>query len=1055
MGISTTDVILKKRLEEDAWLNLPKGFDPDLIFNPLTNMPSGIDDEIHLYIIWLMSHPEYFTLMTKYIFNIELTPMQFCILRTLWEKKFPMLIGSRGLSKTFLLAVYCLLRLLLLPKRKIVVAGAAFRQSKFVFEYMETIWNNAPVLRDLVGSHGGPSKDIDMWRFRIFDSVASFIPIGPGGDKIRGLRANDVLGDEFSCLGYNSMVETTNGFIRIQDFDRCTTLPTGNPIKPIESPTKFIKTPLTDVYEVKLRNGYVIRCSNIHQVMTNNGWKLAKDLQPGDWIEETRNDNGFEFGKTEIVDEKTAWLMGMLVSEGSIKNKNTIGVTTTDIVTRDKLINEYGFKLFIRKEYIDKRGWICKESYSLYKCDTDLRKKFYELGLDYVTAHDKKIPWSILQSTKNIIEAFLSGLFEGDGSCFLFNDKQRNVPNKIGLAYYSVSERLCRDVQVLMNKLGFDGYIQNRESKISENLQWFVRWNSAAARDAAIMLKVPRFQNAIDNCLIPVEHAYVSYDIEKNIWFTTLLTCGKYKRVRFQTKEAAELHVIEWKNRQKYRKVVSVTKLDKQEHLYDYYLPATHSFYAEGFRQHNSISREVFETVIVGFGAVSSSPIDNMKQVAAEAAAKELGVWKDDAKQAIFTNMPNQLVLSGTAYYSFNHFAHYWKIWHKIIESKGDSSKIAVAFGGEDKYDPSISHKDFAVIRIPYDLIPAGFMDAAQVARSRATFDAGTFEMEYLAIFSKDSNGFFKRTLIEACCVNHNTEFNMLPQGAEMFAAVTVGNPDCQYVFGIDPASEVDNFAIVILEIHKTHRRIVHCWTINRKGFKERVKAGVVQENDYYQYCAGKIRDLMKRFPTTKIAVDTQGGGYAILEALQNTKDGKFQPLLPMIDPNKPKDTDAQAGLHIIDLVNFSGADYTRDSNHGLRKDLEDRVLLFPYFDSITLAEEDLRQDTTLYDGLEDCVLDIEELKDELATIVVTETATGRQRWDTPDVKLSGGKKGRARKDRYSALLMANMLARSNKDIVPLECTDGGGFANSYQKVSEGPLYVGPQWFTAKMNGLY
>ena len=874
MGISTTDVILKKRLEEDAWLNLPKGFDPDLIFNPLTNMPSGIDDEIHLYIIWLMSHPEYFTLMTKYIFNIELTPMQFCILRTVWGKKFPMLIGSRGLSKcvkdawittnfgftkidniipkdfpnnipyypdnlcvlgergfnlveyawknapqktikittehgyelegtvdqkirvikndkfewvelqditesdlvpidlrgieshdaeyeiesilnhseceyissddlvvkisgdkakylqflltktrtlstrdsdktiihfrstnkhdfyysriskiefgfsetydvhipndhsfiangfishnTFLLAVYCLLRLLLLPRRKIVVAGAAFRQSKFVFEYMETIWNNAPVLRDLVGSHGGPSKDIDMWRFRIFDSVASFIPIGPGGDKIRGLRANDVLGDEFS-----------------------------------------------------------------------------------------------------------------------------------------------------------------------------------------------------------------------------------------------------------------------------------------------------------------------------------------------------------------------------------------------------SISREVFETVIVGFGAVSSSPIDNMKQVAAEKAAKEMGVWKDDAKQAIFTNMPNQLVLSGTAYYSFNHFAHYWKIWHKIIESKGDSSKIAIAFGGEDKYDPSISHNDFAVIRIPYDLIPAGFMDAAQVARSRATFDAGTFEMEYLAIFSKDSNGFFKRTLIEACCVNHNTEFNTLPQGAELFSAVTVGNPDCQYVFGIDPASEVDNFAIVILEIHKSHRRIVHCWTINRKGFKERVKAGVVKENDYYQYCAGKIRELMKKFPTTKIAVDTQGGGYAILEALQNTHDGKYTPLLPMIDPNKPKDSDAQAGLHIIDLVNFSGADYTRDSNHGLRKDLEDKVLLFPYFDSITLAEADLREDTTLYDGLEDCVLDIEELKDELATIVVTETATGRQRWDTPDVKLSGGKKGRARKDRYSALLMANMLARSNKDIVPLTCTDGGGFANQYQKLSEGPLYVGPQWFTTKMNGLY
>jgi hypothetical protein len=38
-----------------------------------------------------------------------------------------------------------------------------------------------------------------------------------------------------------------------------------------------------------------------------------------------------------------------------------------------------------------------------------------------------------------------------------------------------------------------------------------------------------------------------------------------------------------------------------------------------------------------------------------------------------------------------------------------------------------------------------------------------------------------------------------------------------------------------------------------------------------------------------------------------------------------------------------------------------------------------------LYDTLEDCVLEIEDLKDELATIVHTQTGTSmRDRWDTP-----------------------------------------------------------------------
>ena len=65
-----------------------------------------------------------------------------------------------------------------------------------------------------------------------------------------------------------------------------------------------------------------------------------------------------------------------------------------------------------------------------------------------------------------------------------------------------------------------------------------------------------------------------------------------------------------------------------------------------------------------------------------------------------------------------------------------------------------------------------------------------------------------------------------------------------------------------------------------------------------------------------------------------------------------------------------------------------------------------------MYDTLEDSVLDIEELKDELSMIQMTQTASGRDRWDTPQVVVGTGKKSKMRKDRYSALLMANMAAR-------------------------------------------
>ncbi len=58
-------------------------------------------------------------------------------------------------------------------------------------------------------------------------------------------------------------------------------------------------------------------------------------------------------------------------------------------------------------------------------------------------------------------------------------------------------------------------------------------------------------------------------------------------------------------------------------------------------------------------------------------------------------------------------------------------------------------------------------------------------------------------------------------------------------------------------------------------------------------------------------------------------------------------------------------------------------------------------------------MLEIEELKNELVLIEHSRTPNGRDKWDTPQVKGIGAKKGRLRKDRYSALLMANMVGRT------------------------------------------
>jgi hypothetical protein len=653
----------------EAWLNL------DISEGELFN-PAGIlttrDDDYHLRLVYLMTRPEYFSFLCKYMLNVQILPSQALMLYEMWNRKFPMLIASRGFGKSFILSLYSLLRALLLPKRKVVVVGAAFRQSKVLFEYMETIWRNAPILRDICSNTSGPRRDVDRCVMRINDSTITCLPLGDG-QKIRGQRANDIIADEFA-----------------------------------------------------------------------------------------------------------------------------------------------------------------------------------------------------------------------------------------------------------------------------------------------------------------------------------------------------------------------------------------------------SIPREIFENVVAGFAAVSADPIDNVKRLAAEKRAKELGVELEKVKgEEDLSIRDNQIILSGTAYYDFNHFAEYWKKWRQIIKSRGVESRLREVFGGED-VPKSFDWRQYSIIRIPYELLPEGFMDAAQVARSKATVHAGIYRMEFGACFTRDSHGFFKRSLIESCVIS-NDNIIKDSQGNEIhFEARLMGDPNKKYVFGVDPASEVDNFSIVVVELNAEHRRIVHCWTTNRSQHKDKVKKGYSTETDYYAYCAKKIRDLMRLFPCVHIAMDAQGGGIAVMESLHDKdkiKEDEIE-IWPVIDENKEKDTDDEKGLHILEMCQFAKYDWLAEANHSLRKDFEDKALLFPFFDPVSLgisaAEDGLKN--RVYDTLEECVLDIEELKDELSMIQMTQTASGRDKWDTPEVIIGAGRKSKIRKDRYSSLIMANMAARGiMRTPTPEEYNFYGGFAtmDGVKRKSSDTMFTGPNWFTESMKDVY
>lgn len=878
------------------------------------------------------------------------------------------------------------------------------------------------------------------------------------GDKIRGQRASDILSDEFSCLRADTLVQTQHGLLEIKDYLDGEVYELKNENGEFEQPERIFITPKTDVYEVKTTYGYKFYCSEKHKVKTVDGYKLGKDLDKSDYLEVEFCDyfpsRFLSYDGVEIND-RIGWLLGLLISEGTVTNRNNIIFTNTNIDLINKVkdrFNDFDWKEHTRKEHINNRGWNCKECYDLHYNSTEFRTSLFKAGMGYCIAKEKTIPRAILCSPKSVVVEFLSGLYEGDGSCF-FSTAGEKEKQEFQVVMYSSSTKMLEQLQILLLKFGIYSSINDRDG---QNYRLVTRGNMAIKLFS--LLSVMKWKD-----IVPPEPV-VSRSVQirqntKGKYIASTSRANKNKHLgSFDTPEECQAAYNKfWSETREALRVESVKKLDEQEVLYDFYMPKTNSFIGNGFIQHNSIPRDIFETVIAGFAAVSADPANNVRESAKKKMQELMGLEIDEEEDSFYAKT-NQIAISGTAYYDFNHFATYWKKWHDIITSKGDKKKLKQIFKGE--IPDYFNWKDYSIMRIPYNLLPYGFMDQGQLARSKATVHSGIFLMEFSAVFCKDSNGFFKRSLIESCTVT--TDKSIMIDGKEViFDAMIKGDPKAKYVYAVDPASEADNLSILILEIHPNHRRVVYCWTTNRKEHIERVKSKLISETDFYSYCAKKIRELMKTFTPERIAIDSQGGGVAIIEALHD-KDkiaANEVPLWEIIETGVSKPSDVEQGLHIIEKINFASVDFTSGSNHGLRKDMEDKIILFPFFNAAALSAS-LEEDNIhgrIYDTLEDCMMEIEELKNELTTIVVTNTDTGRERWDTPDTKIPGMKKGKLRKDRYSALLMANYSARNlDKAPKPINYDTTGGFADSISKNEEkGVSFIGTPWLTSAINNLY
>ncbi|NBX98198.1 hypothetical protein EBQ81_05050, partial [bacterium] len=205
----------KIKIYQDAWLGLGDLDSLVISNNPMIGRARSDIERPDKHLLKLLRDPKYLGSTCKLLFDIELHPIQVVLLQEFWYRPFPMFVATRGFGKSFILALYSLLKCIFVPGTKIVIVGSAFRQSKIIFEYMENIWNNSPILRSIfTGNNDGPRRDVDRCTIRLGDSWTIAVPLGTG-EKIRGLRAHIIIADEFASISPEIYETVVSGFAAV------------------------------------------------------------------------------------------------------------------------------------------------------------------------------------------------------------------------------------------------------------------------------------------------------------------------------------------------------------------------------------------------------------------------------------------------------------------------------------------------------------------------------------------------------------------------------------------------------------------------------------------------------------------------------------------------------------------------------------------------------------------------------------------------------------------------------------------------------------------------
>ena len=257
------------------------------------------------------------------------------------------------------------------------------------------------------------------------------------------------------CVTGDSLVWTNKGLMEIKDIPRYffvnskTNKVYGANLPSFDLPEMASKNNYAshwfdlgeqETVKLRLQQGFSLEGTPEHPVvvMGNDGklkFRRLDQIKEGDFaaIQFGRE----VYGDLNLVDEDTAYLMGILTGDGNMSHSSRIGLTSVDSET------VAFFKNYVSTRFA--KSAITPNGQSYLVSSWDFKKFLYEMGMSYLLSFDKVVPPTILQAPKKIQKAFIQGLFDADASV---------EKNRATVEYTTVSEKLARQIQMMLLNMG-------------------------------------------------------------------------------------------------------------------------------------------------------------------------------------------------------------------------------------------------------------------------------------------------------------------------------------------------------------------------------------------------------------------------------------------------------------------------------------------------------------------------------------------------------------------------------------------------------------------------